>query len=420
MKSTLTLFTIGLAIAANAQWTTYDVSNSGIATNTIYRANVDPSNGDVLVSTGSGLNILSGSTWALHNMASGALGHNAAIMPLRDGNNLWITTDGGGVSRYNGSSWTIFNTSNSAISDNRIYEVKKAPSGVIWFGTRDGGLCSYNGSSFNTISVNGNISATYDRVMGLAIDASGVLWIGTAGGGLAKFNPNTNQWSQYNTVNSTILHNDVYTVAMAPDGKIWCGTFGGLSIFDPNTSTFVSHLSTSNSIMADNYVRGIAFDNLGRGYVGSGYGGVCRVETNHTISTLWTSSNSNLASDTVWHLGYGNGTVWVATLNEGLSFMEIDVTVPEISSTTLDLLLYPVPSTGDVMMNVKSAHNTEIGIDVYGANGQLVWSATSVGIVSGNENRITIPMSQFARGAYSVVVTDEKFGIRSTKQIIRE
>jgi hypothetical protein len=403
----------------NAQWTTYDMSNSAISSNGTQRVVVDPSNGDILVGTIAGFNVKSSSGWALHTVASGALGHNTAVISMRDGGNLWVTTDGGGVSRYNGTSWTIFNPANSGISDTRIYNIGKAPSGIIWFGTRDGGLCSYNGSAWNTISVSNNLSVNYDRVMGMDIDASGVIWIGTAGGGLAKYNPTSNQWAQYSTSNSTILHNDVYTVSIAPDGKIWAGTFAGLSIFDPVSSTFVAHLSSSNSIMPDNYIRGIDFDNLGRGYVAMGYGGVARVETNYTLGMLWTSSNSNLPSDTCWHLSYGNGTVWVATLNEGIASLGIDVGVNETTVSTFDLNLFPNPTSDhNVTLKIVAAEMQTAVISMYSETGELVWT-TSAELQADIESRIVIPVADKAAGMYFVEVVDGQ-GLKKTLKVIHQ
>lgn len=419
MKRTLTLISIIIGIASNAQWTTYDVSNSNISSNQCQRVVVDPSNGDILVGTSAGFNVKSGSTWALHDVASGALANNIAVISLRDGNNLWVTTDGGGVSRYNGSSWTIFNTGNSAIADDRIYNLVKAPNGILWFGTRDGGLCSYNGTTFTTISISSNVTVNYDRVMGMDIDGNGVIWIGSAGGGLVKYNPSTNQWAQYSTSNSTILDNDVYTITCGPDGNIWAGTFDGLSIFNLNTSTFTTHLSTANSIMPANYIRGISFDGIGRAYVAMGWGGVARVETNYTISTIWTSSNSNLPSDTIQHLYYGNGQLWVASLTEGLASLDIDVSVNELRGFSLNLNAYPVPSCGDVTLEIATEKNNEVEIAVFSVNGQQVWNKKSVQLVANSVQRIVIPMAEHAQGSYMIVVTDTE-GTQHSRQIIKE
>ena len=419
MKRTLTILSIGMSMAASAQWTTYDMSNSAITSNICHRVVVDPSTGDILVGTSAGLNVKSGSNWTAHTVGSGALGHNTAVISMRDGNNLWVTTDGGGVSRYNGSSWTIFNTGNSGISDDRVYNVGKAPSGVIWFGTRDNGLCSYNGTAWNTFSLSANLSVTYDRVMGMDIDGNGVIWIGTAGGGLAKFNPTSNQWTQYSTSNSTILHNDVYTVEIAPDGKVWAGTFGGLSVFDPNTSTFTAHFSSSTTIMPDNYIRGIAWDNIGRGYIAMGFGGVARVETNNTISQIWTSSNSNLPSDTCWHLAYGNGTVWVATNTEGLASLGIDVGVTETPVTPFELNLYPNPtSDNNAVLNIAANTYQKAIISMYTETGELVWTSNQE-LEANTETRVIIPVAEHAKGLYLVEVTGEN-GYKRTIRIIHE
>lgn len=420
MKRTTTIALFAFSASLFGQtWTTYDVSNSNLATNNTNRIEVDATNGDILVSTMVGFNIKSGSSWSLYTMATGSLGNNVAIEPLREGSNIWVGTDGGGVSRFNGTAWTIFNTSNSGLSDNRVYDQVKAPNGLIWFATRDGGLSVYNGTVFTGISIASNISVTYDRGHSLDIDANGVVWIGTAGGGLAKYNPANSTWAQYTTSNSTIPHNDVYSVKIDVNGKIWAGTSGGLAIFDPLTSQFTNVLTSSNSMLPNNYIRDICFDWSGRAFVATGYGGVARVESNYTINTVWNSSNSALPTDTCWDIAYGGGRVWVATLNEGIASLDVDVSIQEPNASSMSVNVFPSISNGDITVSIGVENNTEATLELYSENGQLVWSKSSLVLIANSENKETVPLGTFARGTYFIVVTGNNMEKYST-QVISE
>lgn len=406
------------ATVASAQtWTTYDVSNSGIVTNNTIQVSFD-TNGDVFANTQSGLSIKSGSTWTTHSVSTMALPNNNVSTSMRNGTDLWVGTDNG-LACHNGTSWTTYNTSNSLLPDNRIYALTRTQSGIVWIGTRDGGICSYNGSVFTPISITGNINVNYNRAHDLVMDANGNLWIGTAGGGLGKYNTMNGTWSQYNTSNSTIPSNDVYAMDIAPDGKIWVGTSSGLGIFNPVTQTFTNILTTSNSMLPHNYVRGVAVDNGGRGYIATAYGGVARVETNYTISTVWNSSNSALPSDTIWHCNYNAGRLWVASLNEGIAVLDVDVNVNELIPSALSLAVSPSVTNGNTVLSIGCETATTTRIELISVTGQVVWTMSNVSVIPGELSRVTIPMEGLAAGQYIIMVTDDQQR-RSTMKVIAE
>jgi len=62
-------------------------------------------------------------------------------------------------------------------------------------------------------------------------DNGNELWIGAGQGGLVKLDKTTEEMTFYNSANSGLPHNDVYSLAI--DGSnIWIGTWGELAKFD--------------------------------------------------------------------------------------------------------------------------------------------------------------------------------------------
>ncbi len=72
--------------------------------------------------------------------------------------------------------------------------------------------------------------------------AAGTVWIGYQNEGLSRWEPATNYWKHYDetdTVNP-IIGNDIQTIAVGPDGRVWIGTTAGLSIFRSGTMTSIA------------------------------------------------------------------------------------------------------------------------------------------------------------------------------------
>jgi ligand-binding sensor domain-containing protein len=147
-------------------------------------------------------------------------------------------------------------TLNSSLPSDAVTGILCGPNGNLWVGTEDAGLaCFSNGrwTTFDTLS--SDIPGQYTKP--LCVDNSGNLWLlcrpfvnkcgydpyyfGSSGpkwrcyespvlNGLVKFDGK--RWSVYNTLNSGLPSNLVYTAAAGDSGHIWVGTDKGLALFD--------------------------------------------------------------------------------------------------------------------------------------------------------------------------------------------
>jgi ligand-binding sensor domain-containing protein len=173
---------------------------------------------------------------------------------------LWAGLSYSGLlCRAANGSWTRVTKSNSALPSDTITGILPGPNGKLWAGTKDRGLaCFSNGqwTSFDTL--NSDIPGQYAKP--LCFDSSGNLWLFTQSTvgkcvyrssffspspsliwycydaavplGLVKFDGLN--WTVYNTINSGLPSNNVYTAIAADSGRIWVGTDKGLARFNAN------------------------------------------------------------------------------------------------------------------------------------------------------------------------------------------
>jgi sugar lactone lactonase YvrE len=242
---------------------------------------------------------------------------------------LWFGT-GAGVSRFDGPTWITY-TTDDGLADNDVRSIAVSPDGALWFGTRDG-VSRFDGRTWTTYTTDDGL---VDKIVkSIAVAPDGALWFGTSGG-VSRFDATlwfgtslltdtpvpatipippspTPQpvprfdWTSY-TVDDGLADNDVMSIAMAPDGVLWFGTWGGgVSRFDGQTWTTY----TTDDGLPYDLVRYIAVAPDGALWVGTS-GGV-----SHFDGHIWTTytTDDGLAYDLVRSIAVApDGVVWVGT-----------------------------------------------------------------------------------------------------------
>lgn len=126
--------------------------------------------------------------------------------------------------------------------------------GSIWFGTFGGGIAKYDGANWEVFN-SFNSKLPSDVVYSLAIDKNNSVWIGTVDG-LAKFDGKI--WRIYNKTNSKLPSNMVYSIAVDKNDNKWIGTTKGLAkLSGANWKSY----NTLNSRIPHNHVTALAVDN---------------------------------------------------------------------------------------------------------------------------------------------------------------
>jgi ligand-binding sensor domain-containing protein len=199
---------------------------------------------------------------------------------------------------------------------------------------------------------------------------AGNKWIGTGNGGLAKFD-GTN-WTVYNTSNSGLPDNSVWSIVLDGAGNKWIGTNGGgLAKFD-GTNWIV--YDTSNSGLPHNQVMSLAIDGAGNKWIGTKWDGLAKFDG--TSWTVYYTSNSGLPSYSVWSIVIdGAGNKWIGTeggvaVYTGGSGIKEN---PEVIKQNIKLVQnYPNPFTGIAEIRYGLSKDANVNIIVYNLLGQRI------------------------------------------------
>ncbi len=223
--------------------------------------------------------------------------NNIEAIVIDNMNNKWIGT-GKGLAEFDGINWTIYNDANSGIpAPSYIFSLFDNPLGNLWIGT-SGRLTELDGTYWHTHSVYGTFCITMDN--------NGTIWAGTWGYGLSNYD-GTN-WITYDTLNSALPNNTVYSIAVDVIGNNWIGTEEGLAAFDGTNWTIYD---TSNSNLPNNVVRSIAIDSSQTIWIGTEEG---LVEFDGTNMTIYNIANSGIPNNVVKSITIDTNEVfWIGT-----------------------------------------------------------------------------------------------------------
>ena len=197
---------------------------------------------------------------------------------------LWIgTTDG--LNRYDGYEFVSYYhqpDDPASLPDHFVQDLLTHPDGSLWVGTL-GGLARYDEAMDRFVSYQVDPedwrSLSNDSVGALLVDRAERLWVGTFWG-LNRYVPESDDFERYNPEvglpGQVLPVTDIQALAEDLDGNLWIGTrLQGLVRFHPKTGEvrhFVSRSSDPHSL-SDNEVRSILVDRQGRVWVGT-YGGL--------------------------------------------------------------------------------------------------------------------------------------------------
>ncbi len=147
---------------------------------------------------------------------------------------VWVGTERAGLWKFADSTWTWIGD----LLDGTVYAITTDLTGNLWVGTKNAGLMKFDGQSWaNYNTRNSGISA--DWVFSLAVDHDNVLWIGTAWtdderyplGGVTRYDGQT--WQVFNDQNSLLpKYQTVYSLAVDAENRKWIGTGKGLTLHE--------------------------------------------------------------------------------------------------------------------------------------------------------------------------------------------
>ncbi len=169
-----------------------------------------------------------------------------------------------------------------------------------------------------------------NAVNDIAFDSLNNKWVATGFGGLAKLTGNT--WIVFDTLNSNIPSNRVWSVAVDKKNIIWISTNKGIGRYDGINWTKYD----TNTLLL---VNAMTIDNQNVKWMSSFNHGL--IKYNDTIWTYYKTDNSGIQTNTITGIGLENRIKWLATAFNGLiqfndtSFINYNTTNSGITSNNL-------------------------------------------------------------------------------------
>ncbi len=248
---------------------------------------------------------------------------------------LWVGTANNGLNKLTPHSrhFALFQNQPddpASLGHNAVGAFAIDPGGALWVGTWGGGLDRFDPASgafrHYRHDPTDPLSLSNDLVMALHLDAHGDLWIGTLGSGLDRLRAGSQQFEHFPPGAAGLADGNITAITSDADG-LWLGTFAGLHRYTARTSTFTRYPHADadpTSLSHDQVVQVLlAPDNVL--WLGTWGGGLNRLDLNDPASaeprtarfTRYQHADTDptsLSEDSVWAIQRGaDGVLWLGT-----------------------------------------------------------------------------------------------------------
>jgi ligand-binding sensor domain-containing protein/signal transduction histidine kinase len=215
------------------------------------------------------------------------------------------------------------------LSQSTVYCILQDKTGFIWLGTQEG-LNRYDGNEFKHYKqIPGDKKSLSNSYILCIYESknSKTLWIGTDGGGLCGLDLETEKFKRYKYLSKEekpnfgkLSDNVVRTICEDSKGNVWIGTGeGGLNKLEPNTGKFTYYLGNFD-------IRALYIDKSNTLWIGTYEHGLYKMENCKGEPKLYESSIKNVKNLKINRImaicQSKEGTIWVGTDSNGLYEIE--------------------------------------------------------------------------------------------------
>lgn len=251
-------------------------------------------------------------------------------------NEYWIATTTRGLFRYNDKQNEITRRQAKSgetilLNENeRIEDILFHPNGKAYIATYYNGVyeCDLTGKPLQHWSSTGKgvYHSPYNNVRSLALDKNGKIWIGSFQG-IGLLDPTTNELTQINvSIGFNNIENaSIRSLLVDNNGSLWIGTYhDGLFLYDDYLSRFkTNYIHTSNNNDSHNIVSAFA-DKNGTLLVGTENGYLMEYDKNHNLlhtRQLKSEKGNHIIIKSLYY-DESKDILWIGTLRDGLYKIE--------------------------------------------------------------------------------------------------
>ncbi len=252
---------------------------------------------------------------------------------------LWISTWNRGLVAYDPATrasrgYRHDPERSDSLSADRLACVLADPSGDVWVGTWGSGIDRFTsgGDLFRTIlerTPGSTGGLPYHEVTSVMEDRRGDVWVGTWGKGLSRRDARGGEFAEIVApADPPQALNTPLSLAEQEDGTVWAGSMAGLFRVDRATGdvTSIARAPKDPHGLGAGYVDAVLVDRSGALWVGTGGGGLHRLEADGRSFTRFASDPADpksLSDDFVTTMIEGSdGTLWVGTRSGGLNAVD--------------------------------------------------------------------------------------------------
>lgn len=201
------------------------------------------------------------------------------------------------------------------ITSGRIWNIKCASTGIIWFSFLYGGVCKFDYFANKLLPLNIKENGVKKIADGFTtsqyLDKNGNYWIGNYYGDLKCYNYKTKTLlkSWHNKFNKGEI---IFHITERNKNEIWVSTFLGIHIINDKYHAFYSNsqIAQNNKITTTNGIFHSQFDKQGNAYVGGWNSGFIKIPSqaiqgskiDFSKAIIYTTANSILGSNNILNL----------------------------------------------------------------------------------------------------------------------
>ena len=233
----------------------------------------------------------------------------------------------------------------------------------------------------------------------LAIDGFGYKWFGVDGSSQALLvydnggtlgDSSDDRFRRFNSNNTVLPNNRVFSILTDLDGDVWVGTNEGVVIFECSGNVFdpscqgslrIVEVGDFNSfLLATQEIRSMAVDGANRKWVGTNNGVFVFSPDGRTQLAFFDKENSPLFSDQINAIGVNKetGEVFIGTSAGLISYQSDAQEGGSVNSKDAYAYPNPVKPTYDGPIAIKGLAR-DANIKITDVNGQLVYESKSLG-----------------------------------------